>query len=348
MTDLTASANQRPLSSQPPRARATVSAERGRRCCRDLHITGGCYVFRVLLRDPRRAGLLMSVWFLLCLVTGPVVELGVAGAHQWSPGEAVGYVVTAFFAWRVTRGGRISRMLLIIATWIAFLVTGSGIAGQFRLATFGMLAIYAVQFALLVSPAVYLRTRAPGQAEPTASRRVRPSLTLLLLSVLAGLVLTLLSLSSVSFPLAVPGCDHGAAPVALCATVAEGSPLRWLTVYHGGVVVNHGALIKDWVRFALISVSLLYAFWLASRAREKMRGNPFLTAAVGCALGGLALTALTDGIPWRWLSASQYVPQPSGWALLADTAIWTFAGLSGCLLVLGAARLRRPRGSARP
>jgi hypothetical protein len=302
----------------------------------------------VLLRDPRQAGLVMFIWFLLTLVTGPVVSLGVAGGPRWSPGQVAGYVPTAFFAWRVTRGGRVSWMLLIIGTWIAFLATAWTTARNFGLPAFGMLAVYLVQFALLVSPAVHLRTRAPGRAEPAPNRRVRPPFLLLLLSVLAGLALALLGLSSVSFPLAVPGCGSHAAPVVLCATVAEGSPLRWLTVDHGALVVNRGALLKDWVQFTLISVSLLYAFWLASRARDKMRGNPFLIAAFGCALGALTLTALTTGIPWRWLSANQYVPQPSGRALLADTALGTFAGFSLCLLVLGATRLGRLRGSARP
>jgi hypothetical protein len=45
--------------------------------------------------------------------------------------------VTAFLAWRVTRGGRISPTLLIIGTEIGFLVTASGIASRCGVLVFG-------------------------------------------------------------------------------------------------------------------------------------------------------------------------------------------------------------------
>jgi hypothetical protein len=54
-------------------------------------------------------------YFLLSLVVGPVFFVRV-GANAASA-VLSGAVLSAFFAWRVTRGGRISRMLLIVGAW---------------------------------------------------------------------------------------------------------------------------------------------------------------------------------------------------------------------------------------
>jgi len=70
-----------------------------------------------LWRDPRRAGWLMGAWFLVSLVVPPVlyVHAGTGGAPPGPSAGAFGWVLSAFLAWRVARGGRISRMLLILA-----------------------------------------------------------------------------------------------------------------------------------------------------------------------------------------------------------------------------------------
>ena len=108
----------------------------------------------------------MTAWFLLSLVTGLVVSVNVSGgAHPRIDiaARVAGWAFSAFFAWRVTRGGRISRMLLILEAlgWVIALVIV--LAVQFRLAQFGLLAATAAQLALLLSPAVYRRTRPGGQ-----------------------------------------------------------------------------------------------------------------------------------------------------------------------------------------
>lgn len=110
----------------------------------------------MLWRDPRRAGLLMGAYFLISLAVSPP---GLAG-------HVFGAAAAGFLAWRVTRGGRVSRTLLIIAAEIAFLMTAFAIASGFGPAVFGLLAAYAAQVALLLSPAVYQRTRPPGWAAP--------------------------------------------------------------------------------------------------------------------------------------------------------------------------------------
>src|ERR1700722_6821682 len=125
----------------------------------------------MLWRDPRWAGLLLAAYVLLSLAVGPNV-FSTTGPRPVGPQAHVfDALAAAFFAWRVTRGGRISRMLLITATGIAFLVTALVIASRFGPLVFGVLVAYGVQLALLLSPAGYQRTRPPRF--PGAPRRTR-------------------------------------------------------------------------------------------------------------------------------------------------------------------------------
>jgi hypothetical protein len=130
----------------------------------------------MLWRDPRRAGLLMGAYFLISLAAGPVDYLRAGSAPPGLAGRVFGAVVAGFLAWRVTRGARVSRTLLIIATEIAFLITASAIASRFGPALLAMLAAYAAQVALLLSPAAYQRTRPPGRSpgHPGGPRTRRP------------------------------------------------------------------------------------------------------------------------------------------------------------------------------
>ena len=127
-----------------------------------------------LWRDPRRAGWLMLVYFLLSPVTGPVIYLRVSPAPLASGPGAFGWVFSAFFAWRVTRGGRVSRMLLIIGTVISCLAVASVVALRFTPAALGVLAAGGAQLTVLLSPAVYQRTRPGGgtvwTGEPAGTR----------------------------------------------------------------------------------------------------------------------------------------------------------------------------------
>ena len=152
----------------------------------------------MLWRDPRRAGLLMGAYVVLSLAAGPVVSTRVGSGPPGLAGHVFGVVVAGFLAWRVTQGGRVSRTLLIIDAEIGFLVTASVIASRFGPAVFALLAVYAAQAALLLSPAVYQRTRPPGWAAPVGWARLRPPLAVILLGILAGLVVTLLGLASMA------------------------------------------------------------------------------------------------------------------------------------------------------
>jgi hypothetical protein len=139
----------------------------------------------------------MSAYFLLSLVTGPVIYLRV-GPAPLAPGPgAFGWVFSAFFAWRVTRGGRVSRVLLIVGAVLCCLVAVSMVALRFTPAALGVLAAGWVQVAVLLSPAVYQRTRPGGgtawTGEPARQRRQRrrsPRWLVMALAVAAALGLT--------------------------------------------------------------------------------------------------------------------------------------------------------------
>jgi hypothetical protein len=133
-----------------------------------------------------------------------------------------------------------------------------------------LLAIYAAQIALLVSPAVYQRTRlsAPPGPRSFPSMPVKPPLWMLLLALLAGLVITLLYLGSMDVA-AIPGCGPAGATAAQlpndCFGLAEGYPLRFLTAYQGIPEISQSALILDWAQWSLVSFSTLYLLWLPGR-----------------------------------------------------------------------------------
>jgi hypothetical protein len=195
----------------------------------------------VLWRDPRRAWLLMWAYFLLSLAVSPIIYLyiGPAGVSPMSAGHWYDWIFSAFFAWRVARGGRVSRMLLIIGAGAGYLDASSRIAYQFTPELVGHLAIYAAQIALLLSPAVYLRTRPKGWVvEPPLRTRVRPPLALLLLGILIGLGAALFR-------------------------------LHWLIDSQAALVINWAALARDWVQYAVISASVMYGCWLGTWARGK-------------------------------------------------------------------------------
>jgi hypothetical protein len=199
----------------------------------------------MLWRDPRWTGVLMLGYAVLSLAVGPDGFLRV-GTGPVGPGAFIfGALAAAFFAWRVSRGGRASRMLLIICTAIAFLVAAFEIAPRFGLAVFAVLAACAAQLALLLSPAVYRRTRPPGWTGSASWARVRPPLTLVSIGLLAGLAITLLGL-----------------------------------FLRGALAVHWSALLKDLVEYTVLSEAVLYGCWLGPRsAQHRERARPRLSAS---------------------------------------------------------------------
>lgn len=81
-------------------------------------------------------------------------------SHTASPRNALlSLLITAFFTWRVSRGGRISRMILIIGSGVAYAAAVLAIARFWDFSIMIVAILCAAQIALLVSPPVYGRTR---------------------------------------------------------------------------------------------------------------------------------------------------------------------------------------------
>jgi len=86
-------------------------------------------------------------------------------SHTASPQSALwSTVLTGFLVWRVSRGGRISRMILIIISGVSHVVVALDVARLWDRAVMAAAIICTAQIALLVSPPVY------GRTGPTAQR----------------------------------------------------------------------------------------------------------------------------------------------------------------------------------
>ena len=181
--------------------------------------------------------------------------------------------LAAFLAWRVSRGGRPSRVILIILGMHSF--AGDAFVGtrSWSPLVLLLLAIYAAQIALLVSPAIYQRTRPDpltGWA-PTASAKSGPPLWMVLIALLTGLVVTLLYLGNMDWA-AIPGCGQAGAALAQlpsrCFGLTQGYPVRFLTATQGTPEIDKRALIEDWAQWSLVSFSAFYILWLLHRRPE--------------------------------------------------------------------------------
>ena len=171
-------------------------------------------------------------------------------------------MVTAFLAWRVSRGGRISRAILIIGSGASYAEAALAVARRWDVAVVALVIICAAQIALLVSPPVYGRTRRtsiPVRAWGWAQLVRRPPMWLLACGMLAGVLVTLAFLGSMDF-VAIPGCRPAASDA--CTALVEGYPLRWLTADQNVPLIFKAALFKDCVQWALVSTSVLYLGWL--------------------------------------------------------------------------------------
>lgn len=180
-----------------------------------------------------------------------------------SPSPLLSFSITAFLTWRVSRGGRFSRMILIIVSTASCAVTALAVARLWDLTIVALVIICVAQVALLVSPPVYGRTRRPVPI-PVRARGWAQLVRLLLVwllpcGLLAGVIVTLACLGSMDW-VAIPGCRPTASGA--CSALAEGYPLRWLTAKQSEPVISKGALLRDCAQWALASTSVLYLAWL--------------------------------------------------------------------------------------
>jgi hypothetical protein len=185
-------------------------------------------------------------------------------SHTYSsPAPLWSFLIVAFLAWRVSRGGRISRMILVIGSVASCATAVLAVARRWDLSVLALIIIGAAQVALLVSPPVYGRTRrpapVPARAPGWAQLVRRPPAWLLSCGLLAGALVTLACLGNMDW-VAIPGCRPAASDT--CTALAEGYPLRWLTAHQNMPVIAKAALLKDFAQWALASTSLLYLGWL--------------------------------------------------------------------------------------
>jgi hypothetical protein len=223
------------------------------------------------------AGLLLALYLILDVIA--VICAAVAHPALSQKAEAPWLPIAAFLTWRVSRGSRASRVILIILSALSFAGAMFIRAPSWNLSVLGLLAIYATQIALLVSPAVYQRIRLKRLPDPgaMASMPVKPPLWMLLSALLAGLVVTLLFLGSMDVA-AIPGCGPAGATMAQlpsrCLGLAQGYPLRFLTAYQGTPKINKAALVMDWAQWSLVIFSTLYLLRLPGCRPGPLRDQP--------------------------------------------------------------------------
>jgi hypothetical protein len=171
------------------------------------------------------------------------------------------FLFDVFLAWRVSRGGRFARMLLILGNGASYTEAVLDVARLWDAGVAVLLFVSAAQVALLVSTPVYWHTRADPvtvRAEGWAPFAGRPPAWLLPWGLLAGAALTAAFVASTD-SVAIAGC-HPAASDA-CIALARGYPLRWLTADQNVPLISPDALIRDCVQWALLSMSVLYLGW---------------------------------------------------------------------------------------
>lgn len=214
----------------------------------------------------------------LYLVLSVIALVVVADSHPSPPEKAqpFGFLLLVFLAWRVSRGGWISRLILIVLSMYSFAGAAFIATPHWSPGVLALLAIYATQVALLVSPAIYQRTRrypAPDQVK-ALSMRWTPPFWLPLAALLAGLAATLLSLSHEGWA-AIPGCGPAGATIAQlpsrCFGLAQGYPVRFLTAWQSTPLIDKTAFAEDWAHWAIVSFAVFYILLLLHRRPDVSR-----------------------------------------------------------------------------
>jgi hypothetical protein len=203
------------------------------------------------------------------------------------------FLITAFLAWRVSRGGRISRMILILGNGAACARAVLDVARLWDVAVVALAVVSAVQVALLVSPPVYGRTRpAPVQVRAQSWRQLlppRPPAWLLPWGLLAGVLVTLAYLGSMDF-ITIAGCRPATSDA--CSAFAEGYPLRWLSADQGTPLIFKDALLRDSVQWALCCTSVVYLAWVSLMPTADLWASWHTNAAESSGRG-----TIPDGFP---------------------------------------------------
>lgn len=237
----------------------------------------------------RTPGAFMIAYLILFGIAGPWP--GDSSPATRTTANSGAFLIAAFLAWRVTRGGWFARGLVICwtAVGIAGLIASPGMRSG-SLVSLGLLAVYLAQLALLVSTPVYNRTRKNrvGPAPDGSRLWETPPRWMPVAAAAAGVIFTLLFLGNMSFKF-VPGCQGPgylaphSAPLGSCETVAEGYPVHYLSampslgldsgnkvtagnldVFANPVIAKRAAA-TDLVIWSVVSFAACYLLWLPSR-----------------------------------------------------------------------------------
>jgi hypothetical protein len=243
------------------------------------------------------AGPQLAVLFLLgALITVLGRPVGGSLAARVT-GDVGSLLLLGFLVWRVWRGGRIARGLLIFRFLGGYFGLVLSAARWWNLVLVAGLAAHLICLAVLVSPAVRMRVWQfhPAGGGPAPARFWPPG-WVVPWGLVAGIVVTLVSLANMTWA-RLPGCGAAGTPVRLlpgrCFGLQEGYPLRFLVANQGVPQIMKIALIRDWGQWSLLCCSVLYLAWWLVR--------PSLTSATATGGGpaepgtGRAESALADG-----------------------------------------------------
>lgn len=233
-------------------------------------------------RWSRSPAVLMTAYLAIFLYAGPWARTGGA-PHR----NIVQVLVAVALAVSASRGSRAARALMIAYSAAGLYMTFSGSTSWWSLepsaTRFDLFACYLAQICLLISTPMFQRTR-PGWSpgESAASRFLpAPRLWMVMASMVAGLVITLLPFANLR-PVACPP-GHVAASSGHCLAHGTGYPISYRS--DGGVIQIHAtgvhwlfvqahrgtqtpAFAADWGIWSLAVLLPLYLAWL-----NKQRDN---------------------------------------------------------------------------
>jgi len=210
-----------------------------------------------------RPGPLLALYLILTVLAAPGRTAPVHGVLTDPAAGIVPLALVAFLTWRVSVGGWFSRGYLILIAAKGYLDTALSLARAWQPIQLWLLAAFAAQIALLISPAVHQRTRPAdnrGQRPGPMALTGTPRWWTIPAGLLAGLALSLALLGSQSWA-AIPECGPAGVPLAdlpsRCITLARGAPLHFLYGYQGLPQIDIIALLRDWTQWSVVCVSAI-------------------------------------------------------------------------------------------
>jgi hypothetical protein len=221
----------------------------------------------------RKPGAIMTAYVLLfagAALVHPGMKFPPTAA--WVSAVSVGVALAAFLAWQVTRGSATARALTVVYTILLIIAAiGSPDLRSGGLVSLGLLALYLVQIALLVSTPIYDRTRQDSADLPPVEAPLWPipPWWMAAVALAAGVAITLLFLSSMDWQSVACAVTPGSTAPAHCAALAEGYPVHFLSAIPSAnsayPVINKVAAAEDVAVWIVLSFAACYLIWLPSR-----------------------------------------------------------------------------------